>query len=110
MEAVRPVTIDAPGGKRFSLEDLAEVFSGEIDDLIRDKERTGSKFVKGEFRIAALSHIELKTSWVMYFVNPNNQCLVLNCEHDLLTMSRLNLAAIMELRDKNEVVFEITAP
>lgn len=102
--------LTAPAKRRLSLEDIAEHFAEEMDAKILDKERAGVKFVTGEFRISSINGFAVQPSASMYFALPDKQSLLLDYEGDVFTLSRLNLAAIMELKDKKTVAFEITAP
>lgn len=103
--------LDLPLKKRLSFEDITKMFSKDVDEIILSKAHEGKKFFSGKFRINEVNGTSFKASFETYFiVSGEEDCEIVKSEGEAIPLSRLKSEAMLQLKVKKELVFDITAP
>ena len=94
--------------KKLSLEDIANNFSYETDKLIKKYTVFGNKFEAGRLTFSVVNNIGFKTRLALCFIDSDGKFLEVGSESKILmSLTRLNLGSIRELKSKQEIVFNI---
>ena len=95
----------------MSLDDVAENYSPNIDDIIVKYEKEGVKFSAGKFKIACLGKDSFVLSFELYFQDKNKKwSKVAKSSAPMEAKTWLSKEAWLELRNIGEKVFDVEAP
>lgn len=93
------------------LEQIAQMCSDKVDTLILSEEqRHQSKYVGGQFIISYINEAAFDLKIELYFKNAKNDWIQVKSKSQPRDMKYLTSKAILELRTKKTVVFEIDPP
>lgn len=95
----------------MSLDDVAEKYSPNIDDIIVRYEKEGVKFSAGKFKIACLDKDSFVLSFELYFQDKNKKwSKVAKSSTPMEAKTWLSSTAWLELKNIGEKVFDVDAP
>lgn len=94
----------------MELEQLAELYSESLDDLIIRERKLNHNYVGGEFIIKYLNDKLFLTSYEMYFQDENKEWLKKSGESKPQELINLTEKAIKILKTDKKVIFEINPP
>lgn len=91
----------------MELDELAAVYSKKLDGIIRAQQTKGLSYVGGTFKISYYSELYFYLSFELYFQDENDEWVKKNSTSEPQSTEYLNDKALLELRGKREIVYEI---
>ena len=98
------------GKASMDLEELAQVYSEPLDNLIMQEINNGLKYAGGSFNVKCLNDTAFETSYELYFQDKKKEWIKKEAKSKPQSMEYLKTDAIKELKEKQTVSFEIDAP
>lgn len=98
------------GKAKMGLEELAQVYSEPLDNLILKAMKSGLKYAGGSFNVKYLSDTTFETSYELYFQNEKKEWIKKEAKSKPQPIDYLNEDAEKELKEKEKVSFEIDPP
>ena len=98
------------GAVKMGLEELAQVYSEPLDNLILKEMKNGLKYVGGSFDVKYLKDTVFETSYELYFQNEKNEWIKKEAKSKPQPIEYLKVEAAKELKEKKKVSFEIDPP
>ena len=101
----------ASARRKMSLNDIADKFSQQIDNVIIQNRNQGLSFHAGRFKISAVNEKNFTVSYELYFKDDANKWKIIeDCSPPKNSADWLSNDAWLELKSINEKIFEIEEP
>jgi len=98
-------------GLKVSLDYIQESYAEPVDLLIlQEEERSGNKYVGGEFKLNKLNKEQYNCSYALYFQDSNEKFTEITNKSDPLPIKYLTDDVINELNEKGKIEFEMGEP
>lgn len=95
----------------MELDEFKEIYTKPLDKVILvEEERTGDKFVGGEFKVYYLDEKSFGLSYSLYFQNEKEEWKKMSAKSNPMDTYHLSSKAIQELTEKRTIVYDVEPP
>lgn len=110
-DAIKKLYNRLSNGLKVSLDEIQEIYAEQVDLLIlQEEERSGNKYISGEFKLNKLNEAQYNCSYALYFQDSNEKFYEITNKSDPLPIKYLTDDVISELNEKGKIEFEMGEP